>query len=621
MATLLEKLARLPAKPGVYFHKDAKGKVLYVGKAANLRSRVRSYFPARTTVRSGRQTGADHSPKIAKMVTKSVDIDHIVTRSEVEALLLEANFIKQHKPPYNVRLRDDKQFLFAKVSVDEEWPRVMTVRNIADDRAKYFGPYTDARVLRSSLKTLRKIFPYCTCNEKYSDDLKRRPCLYYHLGQCPAPRYGRINNQDYRDILDQLIKFLDGQSTAITKDVEHRMKNAAGAKDFERAADWRDRLRALQNLTSDQQAIGTTLANRDVIGLARDDNQAVITLFNVRSGKVVTREQFSFWGTAETANEEIVDSFLGQYYKVATNIPPELLLPLAVPNAAVIGKYLTERLGKKVAVSVPRRGGKKQQVALAAANAAEHLRQLRQQWLQDQERTEGAIEELAAALRLPKVPARVECYDISTLTGTSTVGSMVVFTDGRPAKAHYRRFRIRHVKGLNDVAAVREILQRRFARLAQAEQRGSDQSFGSLPDLVIIDGGKAQVSAASQVLAERGLVDVPLIGLAKRLEEVVIQEVDTGKFRTLSLPRSSSGLYLLQRIRDEAHRFAISYNRQVRRQRGTRSALDELPGIGPKKKKQLLRSFGSVPRIRQAKLTDIQAVVGKAAGKVVKENL
>ena len=606
---LRQKIASLPTKPGVYLHKDASSKILYVGKAKNLRNRVRSYF----------QRKPDHDAKTVALVAKVADVDVIVTRSEVEALLLESNFIKQYKPPYNVVLRDDKHYLFVKITSDD-LPRVTTVRRVADDGGKYFGPYTSAYSLRSTLKHLRKAFPYAVPGDPCDDKHRGRPCLDYHIGLCPAVQHGKTSPEDYRRTLAEVARVLKGQSDALLKRFQAEMQQAAKHHQYERAAAARDRLAHLEAIRHDQQAVDTKRANRDVVGLARDKGHAIVTLLNVREGKVVARNHFTFWGEGEASDGEVLDGFLGQYYKEATNLPDEVLVPEQSDNAPLVARLLADRRGKRTPVAVPARGTRRKLVDLANQNAKQHLRDLRREWMADQQRTDQALSELRTALDLPSAPHRIECFDISTLSGTSTVGSMVVFRDGKPAKAHYRRFRIKHVTGIDDFAAMREVLGRRFAKVAKSE-RSDDDSFGVLPDLVIIDGGKGQVSAAAQVLEDIGCGQLPMIGLAKRLEEVVRYRKDQGDFTVEQLPASSQGLYLLQRVRDEAHRFAITYNRQMRSKRTVRSALDELPGIGPKRKKDLLRRFGSVARIRQAGLPEIEAVVGKAAGKVVKENL
>lgn len=610
--SLKRKLARLPAQPGVYLHKDATGKILYVGKAKSLRSRVRSYF----------QKGADHDAKTKILVSKIADVDWIVTRSEVEALLTESNFIKHYRPPYNVVLRDDKHYQFIKVT-DEPWPRVTTARNTEDTDARYFGPYTNGRAVRQTLKMLRRIFPYCLPKDQCDDPSRGRPCLYYDLGLCPSPQYGKISDADYRRNVDELVRVLSGQADKVLKQLRAEMTAASRSREYERAGQLRDQVSSLEALLEGQQAIDTKPVNRDAVGLARDQGHAVLVLVVVRRGRVIARQQFAFWGTGKSSDAEVLDGFLGQYYKAATDLPDEVLIPFTAENAAPVAKYLSERRERKVTVEEPKRGNRRKLLDLARVNADERLRQVRDEWVGDQERTAGALEELQRKLDLPERPQRIECYDISTLSGTTTVGSMTVFLDGRAAPAHYRRFRVQHVKGVDDYAAMQEVLRRRFARLekARGESEPSDASFATVPDLVVIDGGKGQVGAAAAALAETGADRVPLLGLAKRFEDVYRYDPQSKRSTEVVLPKDSPALYLLQRIRDEAHRFAITYGRKLRRQRGPRSALDELPGIGPVKKRQLLRKFGSVKRIKQAPLPELETLVGKAAGKVVKENL
>lgn len=615
------KLATLPTAPGVYMHLDDKGKVLYVGKAKNLRSRVRSYF----------QTGPKHTTRIDMMVKHVADISIIVTRNEVEALLLESNFIKQHRPPYNVVLRDDKHYLFIKITVGDEWPRVQTVRQTGEKGGRYFGPFTSAGKMRDSLKTLRKVFPWCDDAWKMDVSRNRRPCFNHRLGLCPGACVGKISPEQYRENIDGLIRYLEGDTKDLHKQMTAQMHAAAAAHDFERAAALRDRLECLAALQQDQQAVNVRGGSRDVVGLARDEGHAVVTLLSIRHGRVVARQEFSFWGEGEAASEEVIDSFLGQYYRTAVellDVPDEVLIPLEAENAAVVSALLSEQRGKKVVVERPQRGERRRLLELAGANAQEHLRQLREKWLADSHQTAAALGDLQRELGLPEPPERIECYDISNLTGTATVASMVVFVSGQAAKAHYRRFQIKHVKGIDDFASMREVLTRRFRKLSAPDEKRSDidakptdESFAAAPNLIIIDGGKGQVSAASDIMAELGLSNIPLIGLAKRQEEVIRRDEATGEFTSMLLPHDSQGLYLLQRVRDEAHRFAITYNRNLRSKAGIRSALDDIPGIGPTKKKLLMRKFGSVRAIREAEVGQLQEVVGKAAGRVVKENL
>ncbi|MEX2209486.1 MAG: excinuclease ABC subunit UvrC [Patescibacteria group bacterium] len=603
------QLAELPAKPGVYLFKDEAGKMLYVGKAKRLRSRVRSYFQKRSAADS----------KLRVLVPKVASIDTVVTSNEVEALLLESNFIKQYRPPYNVRLRDDKHYLFIKVTLGERYPRVTTARRVTDKRARYFGPYTDGHAVRRTLRTLRKVFPYCLPNDPCDDPSRSRPCLYYHLGLCPSPQYGKISEEDYRRNIEGLIRALDGKTDTVQSRLRTDMRAAARRQAFEQAARIRDRLESLESLLARQQAVDPKLADRDVIGLAREDAHAVALLLTVRQGRIVARKDFGLQGARGSADAELLDGFLGQYYKAATSLPDEVLVPLEVAGAAAVAGYLSERRGRKVPVTVPRRGHRRKLLELAEENAREELTRITSRWNAEAARREQGLAGLSTALGLDTPPARIECYDISTLGGTATVGSMVVFRDGAPAPAHYRRFKVAGVQGVDDFASLREVLRRRFKRVAAVGQESDDASFGTLPDLVVIDGGKGQVSAAAGILAELGLSDLPLIGLAKRFEETY--RWDGGRSALATLPKDAPGSLLLQQLRDEAHRFAIAYGRSAHRKTVSGSVLDTVPGIGPAKKRQLIRAFGSVKGVREAPLPAVQAVVGKAAGRAVKENL
>lgn len=604
------QLATLPAKPGVYLFKDEAGKILYVGKAKRLKTRVRSYFSKR----------AEADPKIRVFVPKIRQIDTVVTKNEVEALLLESNFIKQHRPPYNVRLRDDKHYVFIKVTLGDRYPRVSTARRVTDKRSRYFGPYTDGRAVRSTLKTLRKIFPYCLPNDPCDDPARSRPCLYHHLGLCPSPQYDKISEEDYRANVDGLMRALDGKTDDVQERLRSEMRDASRRRAFERAAILRDRLGSLESLLARQQAVDPKLANRDVIGLAHEGKHAVAVLLTVRQGRVVARKDFGFdlsRGAQESTEAELLDGFLGQYYKAATSLPDEVLVSLKVSGAEAVSRYLSERCGRKVPVGVPRRGNRRQLLELAEENAGEYLARQQARWSSDAARREQGLFGLADALGMTIPPPRIECYDISTLGGTATVGSMVVMRDGASSPAHYRRFRIGTVRGVDDFAAMREMLGRRFKRVKTAFTE--DESFGALPDLVVIDGGKGQVSAAAGVLEELGFSDVPLIGLAKRFEEVFRWD---GKAAVpVALPKDAPGSLLLQQLRDEAHRFAITYGRKTARKASSGSVLDMVPGVGPAKKKLLIRHFGSVQGVREADLPAVQEVVGKAAGRAVKEHL
>ncbi len=551
------------------------------------------------------------------MVPKIASIDTIITRNEVEALLVESNLIKQHRPPYNVVLRDDKHYVFIKMTTSEPWPRVFTVRRTSEGKDRYFGPYTSSWNVRKSLKALRHVFPWCDLAHKLGDPTKNtRPCFHYRLGLCPGACIGKLSPEEYRDSLQGLVRFLDGEDSAgVASRLEEEMNTAAADQDYERAARCRDRLMALEDIQQRQQAIDPKRRNRDVVGLARDEGHAALILLTIRGGRVMARKEFTFWGEGEAGDSEILDSFIAQYYKVATNLPDEVLLPADVPNAPIVAELLTHQRGRKVLLQYPRRGERRALLDLAQRNADDFLLQLRQNWISDEASTSLALNDLKTRLSLPEMPHRIECYDISNLTGTATTASMVVFTDGHPRKSDYRRFSIKEVKGIDDFASMREVLRRRFSKVASS----SDASFAALPSLVVVDGGKGQVGAAADVFAELGLGDIPLIGLAKQREEVVIKVGES--YQSKLLPGDAPGLYLLQRVRDEAHRFALSYNRSIRSRQSTKSSLDSIPGIGPAKRKVLLKSFGSVAGIRRATDEELAAIVGPKLAAEIKDQL
>mgnify|MGYP001107231813 CR=1 FL=1 len=620
---LQEKLDALPTKPGVYLMKDANGAILYVGKAVNLRARVRSYFHA----------SAGHSPKVRRLVANIADLDFIVTASELEALILESNLIKRHKPKYNVRLKDDKRYPYIKVTWQEEFPRVQIVRRMEQDGARYFGPFTAAWAVQQTLHTLRHVFPYLTCNrtilsassgQRTAQD--ERACLYLDIGLCAGPCVGAASKEEYRAMIDGLCRFLGGRSDEIVADLEAKMQAAAGRLDFEQAAVCRDQLVAIQRVIERQKIVSTAMADQDVIAFARADGDACMQVFFIRRGRLIGREYFVLDGTAEETDTEIVASFVKQFYDEAAYVPPEILLPHEIDEALVIQEWLRNRRGNKVVLKVPRRGQKRELVEMAAENAAETLSHLRAQWLVDEGRQATALAELQEHLGLESPPNRIECYDISTTQGAATTGSMVVFVKGVPRKSDYRRFRIRTVEGTDDYASMREMLHRRFRRAAepapQASQGpgGRKSSWDLLPNLLVVDGGKGQLNVALEVLDEYGLRDqVPAVGLAKQEEEIFLPD----RPKPLRLSRTSEGLYLMQRIRDEAHRFAITYHRKLRSRQTVTSQLDGVPGIGPKRRSALLKHFGSIEAIRAACLEDLAAVpsMTRKAAEQLKESL
>jgi excinuclease ABC subunit C len=604
-----ERLSSLPAKPGVYLMRDAAGKVIYVGKAIRLRDRVRSYFHA-----AGGQTR-----KVRRLVQHLTDFEFIVTGSELEALILECNLIKKYRPRYNVRLKDDKRYPYIKITLQEDFPRIYTVRRMENDGARYFGPYTSSKAVRQTMELLRKLFPYLTCKREITGQDKR-PCLYYHIGRCAGPCIGAVSPEEYRALIGQILLFLEGKQERIVSRLRRDMEEAAQALNFERAAALRDQIQALQQVIEKQKVVFAAGSDQDVIAFAREDGQACVQIFFIRGGKLIGREYFVLTGTQDVESPEIMTSFVKQFYDKAAYIPSNILLQHNIDEALVIEGWLRKKRGTKVTIRVPRRGKGRQLVQMVAENALETLAQLQAEWAAEQARQVTALDELQTHLDLAQAPTRIECYDISNIQGKSATGSMVVFVKGVPRKSDYRRFRIKRAEGADDYAMLQEVLSRRFKRVAGEQQRGIDEEgWGILPDLLIVDGGKGQLNAALKVMAELGVDHIPAIGLAKQREEVFVP----GRSKPILLPRDSEALYLLQRVRDEAHRFAITYHRRLRQGKGLSSALDDVPGIGPKRRQALLRHFGSVEAIREASVEELVTVKGMSrdVAERVKEQL
>ena len=601
------KLQTLPSKPGVYIMKDAAGKIIYVGKAISLRSRVRSYF----------HTPLSHPPKVQRLVAEIADLDYIVAGSELEALILECNLIKKHRPRFNVRLKDDKRYPYIKISMQEDYPHLTIVRRMQSDGARYFGPFTNSKAVRTTLELVRKIFPYITCKREITGH-DRRPCLYYHLGRCPGPCIGAISREDYRELMEQICLFLEGRQDKILNSLRQRMLAAADALDFEQAGLLRDQIAAIEAVIERQRVVSAGLGDQDVIAFAREDGQACVQVFFVRGGKLIGRDYFVLTGTHDEEAQAILGSFIKQFYDEAAYVPPEIVLPSQIDEWMVIEEWLRTKRGTKVALHVPRTGPKHELVTMAAENAAETLANLRAQWEREETRYTGALAELQAALGLREPPARIECYDISNIQGVSATGSMVVLVKGLPRKNEYRHFRIKTVPGADDFSMMREVLRRRFRR-AQGADSAADGGWGALPNLLIVDGGAGQLNVARGVLAEMGLNDIPVAGLAKKEEELYLPD----RAEPLRLPRDSEALFLLQRIRDEAHRFALRLHHKVHEEKGLASQLEEIPGIGPKRRRELLKKFGSLEAIRQASLEELAATPGMtlAAAKRLQEGL
>lgn len=604
----------LPRKPGVYLMRNASGSVIYVGKAIDLRSRVRSYF----------QPSAWEHGKVRAIVSEIADLEFIVTDSELEALILEANLIKQHRPRYNVRLKDDKRYPYIKIAWADPFPQVFITRRMEQDGGRYFGPYTSSSAVHQTLDLLRKSFPYLTCNREITGE-DERACLYHDIKLCLGPCVGAVTQEEYRTMIRGLARFLEGRGEKVLIDLEQRMQAAAGELAFERAALLRDQLQSARQIVERQKIVSSASTDQDVIAFAREENDACVQVFFIRGGKLLGREYFVLEGTQDEEERDIMAAFLKQFYEEAAYIPPEVLLPERVEESLIIEQWLRRKRGAKVTLRVPRRGQKRELVAMAAENAAETLAALRAQWQADAHKQEQAISELEEALDLPRAPVRIECYDISTTQGTEVVGSMVVFVHAVPRKSAYRRFNVRSVQGQDDYASMREVLRRRFRRWQAAT---SDKSLGQrdikgwakLPDLLIVDGGKGQLSVAVEVLKEFDLFEqVPVAGLAKQREEIFLP----GRPKPILLPYRSQGLFLVQRARDEAHRFAITHHRKRRRRAGVASQLDSIPGVGPARRKALLKAFGSLKSIRAASVEQLAAVPGvpRTVALAIKEHL
>ncbi|HZO88047.1 MAG TPA: excinuclease ABC subunit UvrC [Chthonomonadaceae bacterium] len=589
-----EKLATLPTKPGCYLYKDSSGTIIYVGKAVNLRNRVRSYF----------QKSASHPPKVRRLVSHIADLEYMVTDSELEALVLECSLIKKHQPHYNVRLRDDKQYPYLCLTTSEPFPRLVLVRRVRQDGNRYFGPYPGSRAVYATMELIKRIFPLISCGKSFDGAPVQKPCLYYHMGQCLAPCAGLADRQEYAAVVKDVADFLEGRQEQIIKKLRQQMEAAAEALEFERAARLRDRLQGVEEVLQRQKVITTEMIDQDVIAVVEDNtglNGACVQMFFIRGGKLIGQNHFLVEGTGEETPADVVQEFVKQYYQNASFIPQEILLPCDMDEVLIIQSWLRQKKGRKVEIQVPARGDKKKLVEMATENAVHALEQIKAEMRAKLGNTERALSELAEALGLSEPPQRIECYDISNTQGQNQVASMVVCEKGEMSKQEYRRFKIRREdEKPNDFASMREVLTRRL-REAQA----NNPKFSRLPDLIIVDGGRGQVSSAVAAMEETG-VRVPVCGLAKQFEHLFLPDEPD----PVILPRTSQALYLVQRIRDEAHRFANTYQANVRDKRNTRSLLDDIPGIGPKRRKALQMYFGSVSKMKAATLAELAAAPG-----------
>lgn len=586
-----DRLSSFPEKPGVYIMKDKKGKIIYVGKAVSLKNRVRSYF----------QSSKNLSVKVNSMVSKIDDIEYIITDSEVEALILECNLIKHHHPKYNVLLRDDKQYPYIKITLYERFPRIQVVRKIKKDGARYFGPYTNAGAMREAIDVIRKVFPIRSCNKDLNNvPLEERACLNYHIKRCMAPCQGSIDEQEYDEIINSVTMLLEGKQEALVDKLKQKMQKAAEELDFEWAAVIRNQIMALEKILERQKIVSNDMVDQDVIAMARGLDMACVQVFFVRKGKLIEREQFILKDTDGVERIEILTSFVKQFYDNATFIPKQIIIEEDIEDKDIIEDWLHQKKGVKVNIMIPQRGEKKQLAEMVAENARNYLEQWKNKEIKLKTRNKTALSELKKYLKLEDIPYRIEGFDISNIQGTSSVASMVVFEDGMPKKEDYRKFKIKTVDGPNDFESIKEVIFRRFKRAK------SDEKFGNLPDLLLIDGGKGQLKYALEALKELEVYNIPVVGLAEKYEQIFVKDKDD----PIILPDNSEALYLVQRVRDEAHRFALSFHRSLRSKKNIRSLLDDIPQIGKKRRIALLKTLGSIDEIKRASVEELTKVPG-----------
>ena len=613
MFQIEEELKKLPGQPGVYIMHDAKDAIIYVGKAISLKNRVRQYF----------QSSRDKTAKIRQMVSKIARFEYIVTDSELEALVLECNLIKEHRPRYNTMLKDDKTYPYIKVTASEEYPRILFSRQMKKDKNKYFGPFTSAGAVKDTIELIRKIYRIRACSRKLPQDMgKDRPCLYYHIHQCDAPCQGYISQADYQESVKQAVGFLNGQYEPVMKYLEEKMRTASETMEFEKAIEYRDLLDSVKKVAQKQKITSQSMEDRDIIAMAKDERDAVVQVFFVRDGKLIGREHFHMNLTGSESKAEIINSFVKQFYAGTPFVPHEIWVQEELEDAEVIASFLTARRGQKVRFVVPKIGEKERLVELAEKNAKMVLSQDKEKIKREELRTIGAMNQIGSWIGLSGIK-RVEAYDISNISGFESVGSMIVYENGRPKRNDYRKFRIRTVQGPNDYASMREVLLRRFSHgleeTKKLEAEGGDLAMGSFtrfPDLLMMDGGRGQVNIALEVLRELQL-EIPVCGMVKddnhRTRGLYYQNVE------IPIDRHSEGFQLITRIQDEAHRFAIEYHRSLRGKEQVRSVLDDIKGIGPARRKSLMRTFKTIEAVREASVEELEAApqMNRAAAEAV----
>ena len=613
MFNIEDELKKLPSQPGVYLMHDAKDEIIYVGKAISLKNRVRQYF----------QSSRNKTAKIEKMVSHIARFEYIITDSELEALVLECNLIKEHRPRYNTMLKDDKTYPYIKVTASEEYPRILFSRQMKKDKNKYFGPFTSAGAVKDTIELIRKIYRIRACSRKLPQDMgKDRPCLYYHIHQCDAPCQGYISQADYQKSVKQAVGFLNGQYEPVMKYLEEKMRTASETMEFEKAIEYRDLLESVRKVAQKQKITSQSMEDRDIIAMAKDERDAVVQVFFVRDGKLIGREHFHMNLTGSESKAEILNSFVKQFYAGTPFVPHEIWVQEELEDAEVIASFLTARRGQKVRFVVPKMGEKERLVELAEKNAKMVLSQDKEKIKREELRTIGAMNQIGSWIGLSGIK-RVEAYDISNISGFESVGSMIVYENGRPKRNDYRKFRIRTVQGPNDYASMREVLLRRFSHgleeTKKLQAEGGDLAMGSFtrfPDLLMMDGGRGQVNIALEVLRELQL-EIPVCGMVKddnhRTRGLYYQNVE------IPIDRHSEGFQLITRIQDEAHRFAIEYHRSLRGKEQVRSVLDDIKGIGPARRKSLMRTFKTIEAVREASVEELEAApqMNRAAAEAV----
>ncbi len=603
--SLEDKLKNLPENPGVYIMKDETNEIIYVGKAKNLKNRVKQYF----------QSSRGHSPKVVAMVEKIRDLEYIITDTELEALILECNLIKKHRPRYNILLKDDKQYPYIKVTVNETYPRIMITREIKRDRAKYFGPYTDLSAVNRTIEIINKLFPIRSCNKNIERIAgKERPCLNFHIHRCIAPCQGNISKEAYREIVKRIIMVLDGKQEELIEELHKKMQYAAENLNFEEAAELRDSIAAVRKIAERQKIISSSFIDQDAIAMARQDGEACMQVFFIRGGKLIGREHFLLDGGDLDNRGEVISSFIKQFYNGDTFVPKEIILQQNIDDIEVLESWLSEKRGSKVKLTIPQKGEKQKLIEMVSKNAEDTIKLIMEKYKQDEEKTLGACKELADYIGLAEPPKRIEAFDISHLQGVENVGSMIVFENGRPKNKDYRRFKIKYVDGANDYESMREVVERRFVHgikeREQLEAAGIDieaGKFSIFPELILIDGGLGQINAVLPVLRRLG-INIQVCGMVKddkhRTRGLIYNENE------ISMPISSHAFRLITNIQDEAHRFAIFYHRSLRAKTAVKSQLDEIPGIGPARRQALLRTFGSLKNIKTASIEELSNVQG-----------